>query len=125
MMKNMLLLSFIAVASARRTSSPCFPTRPDHIHQGKHFGTYHIFPNSSLLGRLSSDRIHLTCSVVVYLLFPTGWGVDMPNVEAEEENHKEVKQVKRVIVKNGPQEKPHRLWGVTSVKEVEDMMGLE
>ena len=49
----------------------------------------------------------------------------MPNVEAEEENYKDVKQVKRVqCVKKDGNEKA-RLWGVTSVADVEDMMGLE
>jgi hypothetical protein len=53
----------------------------------------------------------------------------MPNVEAEEENYKGVKQVKRVVnVKHDPKEKqppPLPLWGVTSVSDVEDIMGLE
>ena len=50
----------------------------------------------------------------------------MPNVEAEEENYKDVKQVKRVqVVTKDPKEKP-MLWGVPrSVADVEDMMGLE
>jgi hypothetical protein len=53
----------------------------------------------------------------------------MPNVEAEEEeNYKDVKQVKRFVKKEEQpkKERPLSLWGVTSVSDVEDvLMGLE
>jgi hypothetical protein len=56
----------------------------------------------------------------------------MPNVEAEEENYKGVTQVKLVVnvKKNDPSKEKQPapllpLWGVTSVSDVEDIMGLE
>lgn len=54
-----------------------------------------------------------------------GWGIGMSNVEAEEEM-KQVKLVKRVKKEEGEEKKNHpMLWGMHTLKEVEDCIGME